>query len=196
MPHLLPEEIAGLHFRSCGMNVQIDRTVQFYGAEHISIGNNVRIDSFCLLSAGSSGLSIGSYVHIGAGCYLFGSGGRLELQDFCGLSSRVSIYTATDDYSGGALTNPMLPDRFRNVTSGSVVLERHAIVGAGSVILPEVCLYYGSAVGALTVVRKSVASGEIVYGNPMQRLPQRRDIGRLMSLENELLSSQQLRNDG
>lgn len=193
MSYLSADELAALRFQACGTNVQIDRTVQIYGAEQISIGNHVRIDAFCLLTAGGDGLSIGSHIHMGAGCYLFGSGGRLELQDFCGLSSRVSIYTATDDYSGGALTNPTLPDRFRNVTSGPVVLERHVIVGAGSVILPRVILQFGSAVGALTVVRKTVAAGQIVFGNPMQSLPQRRDISRLTALESEFFASQQFR---
>ena len=93
------------------------------------------------------------------------------------------MYTASDDYTEGFLTNPTVPDEFRQVTTGPVVVGRHAIVGAGSVILSGVTLGFGASVGALTLVRKSVGECEIVYGNPLQKLPRLRDGGRLRELE-------------
>ncbi len=166
-----------------GDGVQVDRSVRFIGGGHVRIGNRVRIDCFGLLSAGPDGIEIGDNVHIGAGGYLFGGGGRIALEDFAGLSSRVAIYTATDDYTGAALTNPTVPDEFRTVKTGAVRLGRHVIVGSGSVILPGVALGFGAAVGALTVVRKNVRDCEVVYGNPMQRMPKPRDGARLRALE-------------
>ncbi|MBV9217062.1 MAG: hypothetical protein JO053_12885 [Acidobacteria bacterium] len=38
-----------------------------------------------MLIAGEQGILIGDHVHIAAGCYLFGSGGRIRMDDFSGL---------------------------------------------------------------------------------------------------------------
>lgn len=57
-----------------GENVSLNRSVVLYGAKNIHLGSNVRIDCFCVLSAGSPGILIGDYVHIAAYTALFGSG--------------------------------------------------------------------------------------------------------------------------
>ncbi len=91
------------------------------------------------MSAGDGGIEIGSYVHVAVFCSLIGKG-RIRLGDFVNLSSRVSVYSSSDDYSGAAMTNPMVPSGFTNVLDDDVEIARHAIVGSGSVILPGVCL--------------------------------------------------------
>ncbi|MFK7818067.1 MAG: acyltransferase [Planctomycetaceae bacterium] len=159
------EELRAFGFKRLGNNVRIHRTAFIAGHQHISLGDNSRIDCFSLISAAEQGVDIGSHVHIAAGCYLFGGGGRIVMEDFSGLSSRVALYTATDDYSGGAMTNPTVPDEFRNVKTGDVILRKHAIVGAGCVILPGVELKTGAAIGALTCVRKDVKEFSIQVGN-------------------------------
>ena len=45
-------ELFDLGFASLGENVKISRKASIYGAGQISIGNNVRVDDFCILSAG------------------------------------------------------------------------------------------------------------------------------------------------
>ena len=187
--HFSRDELLAMGIRSVGAPVWVDRSVRFFGPERISMGSRVRIDCFAILSAGTEGIRIGSHVHIAAGCFLFGSGGEIVLEDFAGLSSRVSVYTASDDYLGGHLTNPTVPDEYRKIQRGRVHLGRHVIVGSGAVLLPGVSLGAGAAVGALTVVRKSVPNCAIVYGNPMQRLPGSRDGQLLSKLEGDYLSS-------
>jgi acetyltransferase-like isoleucine patch superfamily enzyme len=182
------DELRALGVAVRGADIAVDRSVQFFGAEHVLLGNRVRIDCFGLISAGQDGIEIGSNIHIAAGCYLFGSGGRITLADFANLSSRVAVYTASDDYSGGYLTGPTVPNEFKRLTCSSVSVGRHAIIGAGSVILPGVSLGFGAAVGALTVVRRSVGECEIVSGNPAETLPRRRDGERLRRLEAEYLA--------
>lgn len=156
MMNLSRAELEALGLRSLGRNVQVHRSAVLAGCEHISIGDHARVDCFSLISAGAEGVEIGQCVHIAAGCYLFGGGGRILMEDFSGLSSRVCLYTATDDYSGGAMTNPTVPDEFRDVKCGPITLRKHALIGAGSVVLPDVELGTGAAVGALTCVRKDV----------------------------------------
>lgn len=149
-----------------GRNIRVHRTAEIIGGEKLSLGDNVRIDCFSLISAGREGVTIGRNVHLAAGVYIFGGGGAVSIEDFAGFSSRVALYTATDDYSQGHLTNPTVPERFRKVSAGPVIVRRHVIVGSGSVIMPGVELGRGAAVGALTYVRKSVPELQIVFGNP------------------------------
>lgn len=182
-------DLQQLGFAACGEDVRIDRSVRFFGPEHITIGDHVRIDCFAMISASAHGIRIGSNVHIAAGCYLFGGGGSVVLGDFSGLSSHVVLYTSTDDFVSGHLTNPTIPDSFRLVRSASVELGRHALVGSGSVVLPGVTLGFGASVGALTLVRKSVNDCEIVAGNPAMTLPMRRSREKLAALEAEYLAS-------
>lgn len=166
-------QIANIGFNSVGDNVQISEKASIYGASLIKIGNNVRIDDFCVLAAGIGGIQIGNYVHIAVGSTLIGAG-EIKLDDFSGLSSRVSIYSSSDDYSGQTMTNPTVPNAYKNVYSAPVYLGRHVIVGSGSVILPGVRLEEGVAVGALSLVTTHCDSFGIYTGNPAKRIKERK----------------------
>lgn len=178
------DAIQSLRFASVGENVQISDRASFYGVGRIKIGSNVRIDDFCVLSAGEGGIEIGSYVHIAVGATLIGAG-KITLSDFSNISSRVSIYSSNDDYSGASLTNPTVPDKYKNVVHAPVFLGRHAIVGSGAVILPGIQIGKGVAVGALSLVTKDCEDFGIYAGNPAKRIKERkRD---LLLLERKLL---------
>jgi len=180
------EAVKALGFASVGENVQISDRASFYGAGRITLGSNVRIDDFCVLSAGVDGISIGNYVHIAVYSSLIGAG-KISLSDYCNISSRVAIYSSNDDYSGAAMTNPTVPSEFTGVTHADVFLGKHVIVGSGSVILPGVTLEEGVAVGALSLVHKSCRAFGIYAGNPARRIKERkRD---LLELEHKLMAS-------
>jgi len=153
---MLPRDaIESIGFANVGNNVHISDRASIYGANRIFIGSNVRVDDFCVLAAGEGGIYIGSYVHIAVGSSLIGAG-KITLSDFSGLSSRVSIYSSSDDYSGASLTNPTVPDEFKRVSDAPVYLGKHVIVGSGSVILPGIRLEEGVAVGALSLLHSIV----------------------------------------
>tara|TARA_R110000772_G_scaffold107988_8_gene210753 strand:- start:19802 stop:20338 length:537 start_codon:yes stop_codon:yes gene_type:complete len=172
-------------FGAVGENVLISDRASFYNCEKIFIGNNVRIDDFCVLAAGVGGISIGSYVHIAVGSTLIG-GGKITMSDFSGISSRVSIFSSNDDYSGATMTNPMVPSKFTGVVHADVFLGRHAAVGCGTVILPGVTLEDGVSVGALSVIRRDCEAFGIYLGNPARRVSERkRDI---LELEKKFLA--------
>lgn len=171
--------IEALGFSSIGENLQISDRASFYGAERIKLGSNIRIDDFCVLSAGVGGIQIGDYVHIAVYSSLIGAG-RIVLSDFCNISSRVAIYSSNDDYSGEAMTNPTVPREYTRVTHADVFLEKHVIVGSGSVILPGVTLEEGVAVGALSLINKICEAFGVYAGNPAKRIKERkRDLLRL-----------------
>lgn len=187
MGFLSSEQLEKLGFSELGSNVFISDKVSFYNPAKISIGSHVRIDDFCVLSAGEGGIEIGDYVHIAVFSSLIGAG-RVKLSDFVNISSRVSIYSSNDDYSGASLTNPMVPDRFKNVQSEDVVLCKHVIVGSGSVILPGVSLNEGAAIGALSLVVKDCEAFTVYSGVPAKALKVRKKD--LKTLEAEFLKSQ------
>ena len=180
------EELAQIGLRSYGDNTLISRKSSIYGAERISLGSNVRIDDFCVLSAGDGGISIGRNVHIAIMSSIIGKG-SIEIQDFCNLSSRVSVYSSSDDYSGEYMTNPTVPAKFTNVDNRGVVLGRHVIIGSGSVILPGVIVGENTAVGALSLVTKSIGPNGIYAGKPLKRIKDRGT--RLLVLEKNYVHS-------
>ncbi|MEK6327709.1 MAG: acyltransferase [Actinomycetota bacterium] len=164
------EPAAGSHrFASLGDNVQIDPTVRVIGAERVSIGSNVRIDAFVVLSAGEGGIAIGDYVHLGAHTFLAGAA-RIEIGDFIGISGRVSIYSSSDEYSGEGIVGPTIPPDFRDVTDAPVTVSDLCGIGAGSVLLPGVTLAEGAGVAALSLVRDDVGPLEMVGGVPAKRI--------------------------
>lgn len=187
MPMLSDNDVGAMGFCKIGQNVQISNKASFYGIDRISIGDHVRIDDFCVLSAGIGGIQIGNYVHISIGASLIGAG-KITLCDYTGVSSRASIYSSNDDYSGSAMTNPTLPTAYTNITCADVYLNKHVIIGSGSIILPGVVLEEGVAVGALSLVAKSCAAFGIYSGNPARRIKERkRD---LLKLEKAFVESQ------
>ncbi len=180
------EEVEAIGFAALGEDIQISEHARFYGANGISLGHHVRIDDFCILSAGVGGIQIGSYVHIAAYCSLIGQG-RINMADFSGLSSRVSIYSSNDDYSGETLTNPTVPSEFKNVRNADVYLGKHVIIGSGSIVLPGVTIEEGVAVGALSLVQRDCPAFGIYFGNPAKRIKERSRA--LLTLEARLLAS-------
>lgn len=186
MAFLTEEQIKAMGFRHVGENCLLSDKASYYNCNNIKIGNNVRIDDFCVLSAGIGGIEIGSHIHIAVYSSLIGAG-KIILDDFCNISSKVAIYSSNDDYSGQFMTNPTVPCQYTNVTSSDVIIGKHVIVGSGSVILPGVTLEIGVAVGALSLVNKNCREFGIYTGTPAKKNKERkRDI---LELEKKFLVS-------
>jgi galactoside O-acetyltransferase len=156
------EELRSIPFKHVGKNAFISRKCSIYSPEEISIGNNVRIDDFCILSGK---ISLGSHVHISAYSALYGKYGII-LEDFTTISARVLVFSQNDDYTGGFLTNPMVPEHLRNVSGGTVIFKKFSIIGAGSIVMPGVTIQTGGAVGAMSLVTKDVEEWSIYVGIP------------------------------
>lgn len=72
------------------------------------------------------------------------------------------------------MTNPTVPAEYTGVTHAPVTLERHVIVGSGSVVLPGVTLEQGVAIGARSVIRNHRTAFGIYSGNPARRVSERK----------------------
>jgi len=181
------DELRAMGFAEVGKNVSIAKNCSIHGLQNISLGDNVRIDGFCTITAGKEPVRIGAWIHIGSACLLSGDSG-ITMEDFSGLSHGVKIFTNSDDFSGNHLTNPMIPARFRKVHSGPVILRKHVLIGAGSIVLPDVTIETGAAIGALSLVRKNIPAWTIFAGNPAKRIGTRSQD--LLTLEQALLKEE------
>ncbi len=178
--------VESMGFASVGENVLVSDRASFYNCRNISLGNNVRIDDFCVVSAGTGGIAIGDHVHVAVYSSLIGAG-KIVLSDFCNISSRVSIYSSSDDFSGEWMTNPTVPSEFTGVKHADVFVGRHAIIGSGTVVLPGVVIEEGAAVGALSLVKERCEKFGIYAGSPSKRIAERKR--NLLELEERFIST-------
>lgn len=156
------EELKQIGLKSFGENVLISRFAQLYGVENIEIGNNVRIDDFCILSGK---IKLGNFIHISAFTALYGKYG-IELEDFSGLSPRCTVFSATDDFSGDYLIGPMVDQTVTNVKGGKVLIKKFCQIGSSSVILPNVTIHTGAVVGTMSLVNRNLEEWAIYKGIP------------------------------
>lgn len=166
------ENLEAIGFKSLGENVLISDKCSIYGANNIEIGSNVRIDDFCILSAGAGGIKIGNYIHIACYAHLIGHA-PIIVDDFAQISGKVSIYSSSDDFSGDYLVGPTIPSKYTNVRSETVHLEKYVILGCNVVVLPGVTIGEGTAIGALGLVYKDIPQYGIYVGNPVKFLKKR-----------------------
>jgi galactoside O-acetyltransferase len=159
-------------FKSIGENVIISERASIYGSENISIGNNVRIDDFAVLSAVNGELNIGSYVHIGCGSSIIGAG-VITIGDHVNISGGVRVYSSTDDFSGDSLCGPMVAKEFRKIITAPVLIGRHTTIGANAVVLPGAVIMENVGIGAESMVKGTVNHDSIYGGIPARRIGSR-----------------------
>ena len=168
----LPHELKKIGLGGFGHDVIIKKTVQLYNPSKIFFGNNVIVDDFCLITA-EKDVVIKNNVHINAYSSIFGKYG-IEMEDFSGLSCRVSLYSESDDYTGNSLTNPTIPMKFKpKYNTGKIHLNKHVIIGSGSTVLPGITVGEGSAVGAHSLVTKDLSSWSMYFGAPVKKIRNR-----------------------
>ena len=187
MSWLTNKELLEMGFGSLGRNLLLSSKGSYYNTKNIYLGDNVRIDDFCIISAGEGGIRIGRNVHISAFASVVGQA-PIDFEDFSGISNKVAVFSSTDDFVKG-MTNPTIPDKFRRLKHLPVRLGKHAVVGSNSVLLPGSELGEGTSVGALSVVRGKLEPWSVYMGNPAKRI-MARDHG-IIDLEKEFLLSEQ-----
>lgn len=164
------KELQEIGFKSIGRNVKLSRKASIYSPGKISIGDNVRIDDFCILSGS---ITLGNNIHISAYVALYGAEG-IEFEDYTGISARSTIYSAMDDFSGDFLVGPIHPEEYTHITGGKVIVKSYTQIGANVLVFPNLTIGEGCVVGACSMVRKDLEPWGIYYGLPVQRAKDRR----------------------
>jgi acetyltransferase-like isoleucine patch superfamily enzyme len=156
------KELSKIGFKSIGENISISRFANFYSPETIEIGNNVRIDDFCILSGI---IKLGNFIHISAYCALYGKYG-IEMEDFSGMSPRCTVFSASDDFSGDFFIGPMINPQFTNVQGGKVHFGKYSQLGCNCVVLPDLIIAEGVTVGAMSLITRNLSPWNIYKGIP------------------------------
>jgi acetyltransferase-like isoleucine patch superfamily enzyme len=177
--------LESMGFKALGKNVLISDKASIYNPGQIELGDNVRIDDFCVLSGK---LAFGRNVHIAVFVNLAGGEEGIVMGDFSGVAYGGQVFTQSDDYTGRSLTNPTVPDEFKRETKARITIGRHCIVGASSLVFPGVTLGEGTAVGAMTMVTKSTDPWSVYFGVPARKIKDRKKD--LLALEARYLETE------
>jgi len=118
---------------------------------------------------------------------VYGQGG-VVLEDFSGLSSKVSVYSANDYFLGEAMISTTLGEEYMKQEIGPVIIRKHVIIGSGCVVLPFVEVETGAVVGALSLVKGTIKEWSVYAGIPAKFI-KKRDSDNILRLEKEFLES-------
>lgn len=160
--------------KACGKNVIIGKTVRIRYPELVEIGDNVIIDDFTYIS---TSLKLHNNVHISSGCKIIGGkNAYVEMCEFSTLAPNVVLSAGSDDYLSGIAT-PMVPIEYKgDVRIGKIILNKHCIVGSGSVVLPDVNFEQGACLGALSLANKNLSEYTLFAGIPAKKIKLRNKV--------------------
>lgn len=170
MGYLNRSELEAMGFASLGSNVKISEKASIYEPEKMEIGDNCRIDDFCVVSGR---ILMGRNVYIGPLCLVAGGTPGIFFEDFATLAYNAQVFSQSDDYSGRTMTNPTVPTAYKSEIKEPVRIGRHSIIGAGGIVGPGVDLKEGTSVGSGAVVLTSTDEWSIYVGVPARRLKDR-----------------------
>lgn len=168
--YLHREELLALGAEAVGTEVYISKKASLYSIDRMRFGDNVRIDDFCVVSGN---VHFGSNIHLAVFSNVAAGEAGVSFGDFSGLSYGCHVFAQSDDYSGRYLAGPIIPERYKCVTRAPVRIGRYSMVGAGSLIFPGVELAEGTAVGAMSMVKRSTKPWSIYAGIPARRVKAR-----------------------
>jgi len=179
------EELKEIGFAAVGRNVLISRKCSIYAAEKMTLGDNIRIDDFCILSGK---IEMANYIHVSAYAALYGGAG-IKVSNFCNISARVTLWSTSDSFSGEHLVSPLVPPELTNVIRKPIILHDFVTLGSGVTVLPGVVFAEGTAVGACTLVTKSTKQWSIYTGTPARFFKKRSES--MKSLSEKFLSKEE-----
>lgn len=182
MAYLTEEQLKNMNFKYLGKNIKISDKASIYNCDEIEIGDNSRIDDFCVISGK---IKIGRNVHITPQCLIAGGEKGIVIDDFVALAYQVKVFTQSDDYTGKSMTNSTVPKKYKKEIKKEIRIGKHVIIGAGSTIFPGVEIKEGCSTGAMSLVIKSTEPWGVYVGIPAKRIKDRKQD--LLELEKKYL---------
>ncbi|ENO3976407.1 acyltransferase [Aeromonas veronii] len=170
MAFLTQEDISSIGFKYVGRNVKISDKCVIYNPELIEIGDNSRVDDFCVLSGH---IVIGRNIHITVYCNIAGGEPGIHIDDYSTIAYGCHIMSQSDDYTGSTMTNSTIPKKYKAEIYKKVCIGKHVIIGAGSIILPGSNIADGCSIGAMSLVTKPTEPWGIYYGVPARKIKNR-----------------------
>lgn len=180
-------------FKKCGKNVTIDIGVSIEGEELISLGDNVYIDKYCIISTGKNlvgkiqrkpnpnfkreegEIIIGNDIHIAQFCILMGYGG-IEINSNCVLSSGCKIYSLTNtayDIDNKEKIISIMPYSQAPFLLSPVFLGYNNWLGLNAIMMPSVSIGKNSFCTANSVIMNNFNENSYISGAPAKLVRQR-----------------------
>lgn len=170
MAFLTEDELHAVGFKHVGRNVKISDKCLIYNPDLIEIGDNSRVDDFCVLSGR---VVIGRNIHITVYCNIAGGQPGVFIDDYSTVAYGCHIMSQSDDYSGATMTNSTIPKKYKDEIFEKVCIGKHVIIGAGSIVLPGCDIKDGCSIGAMSLVTKPTKEWGIYFGVPARRIKDR-----------------------
>lgn len=128
----------------------------------IVLGDHVRVFDGALLETGPGGsIRVGANSRIHRGCQLVAYAGAIDIGQDVGLSQNCALYPYNHGLAPGQTVDSQ-PLR----TRGPIVIEDHAWLGVGVIVLDGVRIGAGAVIGAGSVVTRDVPPDAIAAGAP------------------------------
>jgi galactoside O-acetyltransferase len=97
---------------------------------------------------------------------------------------RVIIYSQNDDYSRQFITNSEILAEYTNNNGGEIVLKKHTIIAAESLILPAIKIGEVSCLGSMSLFKNGLEPWLIYAGIPAKKNWEREN--RIFLIESQL----------
>ena len=159
-------------FKEEGVKLEVFEPINLIEPEKISIGHNVRLSEFSLISGGD-GIYIGNYVHIANHVSIIG-GGVCVIEDFVGVAAGTRIITGSDDIMGDGIPSPLVPSKFRSFYRSHVIFKKHVFVSTNVIIHPGVTIGEGAVVASGSLVTKDLEPWGVYMGTPARKIRERK----------------------
>lgn len=152
------------NFKSIGEDVFISEESLIKRPHLCEIGSHNAIDNGVTIS---TQLTMGDYIHISPFVVVIGGEkSKLILEDFTFIASGTKVVCGSEDYTGGGLIGPTIPEEYRKINYNTVKFERFAGCGVNCSIMPGVTLAEGSILGANSLLTKDTEPWTIYVGSP------------------------------
>ncbi len=151
----------------CGNNVFIGHNAVFTNPKNVILGDNVRIDPFCLIT---TALEIDSYAQICSHAVL-GGGVQHKIKlgkwNFIGYGSK--LFCASEDYSGeyGPVNEYWGNNK---IFRGDITFKDYSGIASDVMVFPGVTIPEGCTIGAKSLIysKNDLKEWSIYLGNPLQ----------------------------
>ena len=152
------------NFKSIGEDVFISEESLIKRPHLCEIGSHNAIDNGVTIS---TQLVMGDYIHIAPFVVVIGGEkSKLILEDFTFIASGTKVVCGSEDYTGGGLIGPTIPEEYRKINYNTIKFERFAGCGVNCSIMPGVTLAEGSILGANSLLTKDTEPWTIYVGSP------------------------------
>jgi acetyltransferase-like isoleucine patch superfamily enzyme len=179
--------------KSCGKNLVVDVGVSIDGTDLITVGDDVFIDKYCIISTDlatqgvvterknsdyaycKAELIIGSNVHICQGCIIMAYGG-VEISDNCVMSAATKIYSLTNlanhpDDKGRVIS--IQPYSQAPFLLSPVVLKQNVWLGLQVIVMPGVTVGKNSFAASNSVLMGKFPENAYMVGQPAKVIRER-----------------------